>query len=106
MAITLELLIQTQKQIQALFLRPVRLARPHEVPESLKIWYTRGPHLADSDQPNHKWGVRFLEGVAVSWPKDPRLDIYLTVPPPPTFASFLSKLFAPVPLRFLVTGRF
>src|SRR5215467_1705001 len=106
MAITLEQLTQTQKQIQAFFLRPVRLQSQDEVPEWLNVWYKRGLKLADDDQLNYHWGVRFVEGVGVSWPREPRLDVYLTLMPPPKFSFFLSRLFAPVPLRLVVTGQF
>jgi hypothetical protein len=107
MSITLQDLVRAQKQIQALFLRPVRLPGPHEVPPWLKEWYIRFGTLPPSQQPDaYRFGLKYLEGVAVHWPQDPRLDVYLTIPPPPAFPQFLASLFDAVPLRLAITGHF
>ena len=100
-------LVQAQKQIQALFLRPVRPAIPGDVPTWLKPWYSHFGSLPPAQQPHeYHFGVKFLEGVSVSYAQEPGLDIFLAIAPPPTFRHFLSSLFEEVPFRLVVTGHF
>jgi len=107
MSITLDRLVQAQKQIQALFLRPIRLQEPRSIPPDLKEKYSKYGSLPVSQQPAaYRFGLKHLEGVAVSWPQEPRLDVWLTLQPPNDFANFLAKEFPDVPLRLVVTGRF
>jgi hypothetical protein len=107
-------LIQTQKQIQALFLRPVRLQERHKVPEWLDVWYRRYAGSPDSSLPEaFRWGTKYFQGAATSWPALPVkqeavVDVFLKVAPhpPDTFSQFVRELFPGVPLRFVVTGPF
>lgn len=107
MAIELQQLVETQKQIEALFLRPVRLQTPHVVPPYLKKWYARFAALPTSEQPQtYLWGLKNFEGVAVSGPEYPRLDVWLAGRPPDGFPQFLRGLFPGVPLRLIATSGF
>ena len=107
MPITLDRLVQGQKEIQALFLRPIRLQEPQSVPPDLKGKYAKYGALPVSAQPaSYRFGLKHLEGIAVSWPQEPRLDVWLTIQPPDGFANFLAQEFPDVPLRLVVTGRF
>lgn len=105
MDITLDRLVQTKKQILALFLRPVSMEGA--LPDWLAVWYTRYGRTADAQKPEpYMWGRDNLVAVTVSWPRSPGLEIYLAKWPRPTFPGFLRELFPDIPLRFVVTGRF
>jgi hypothetical protein len=111
MSIAPQQLIQTQKQIQALFLRPVRLPERHKVPNWLDMWYRRYASVPDSALPEpFRWGVKHFQGAAISWPQEEGavVDVFLkSAPTPPdTFSQFVRELFPGVPLRFVVTGEF
>jgi hypothetical protein len=94
---TLDLLTGTQAAIESLFSRPLR-----------RVPTTMDPTLRERfiSTEAYRWGLKNLQGVGVSWPSPPEVQLYLAEKPIEGFREGLQGLLPGAPLGLLITGMF